>query len=143
MAESKDARDFLLVALFTGMRRNEIATLKWEHVDLIGCTLTVPKTKNGDPLVLPLSDYLVDLIAQRRETVGQSEWVFPGPGATGHIVETKSFTRRVSEPPAWTSRCTICVAPLSRWPRALTFPSTPSSGSLITGLTATSREAIS
>lgn len=97
MAESEDARDFLLVALFTGMQRNEIATLKWEHVDLIGCTLTVPKTKNGDPLVLPLSDYLVDLIARRRETVGQSEWVFPGPGATGHIVETKSFTRRVSE----------------------------------------------
>jgi integrase len=95
-AESDDARDFLLVALFTGMRRNEIATLRWENVDLIGRTLTVPKTKNGDPLVLPLSGYLADLIAKRRETVGQTEWVFPGPGATGHIVETKSFTRRVS-----------------------------------------------
>ncbi|MGL4637187.1 MAG: tyrosine-type recombinase/integrase [Beijerinckiaceae bacterium] len=97
MRETEDARDFLLVALFTGMRRNEIATLRWEHIDLIGRTLTVPATKNGDPLVLPLSDFLVDLIAGRREMVGQSEWMFPGPGVTGHIVETKSFTRRVSE----------------------------------------------
>jgi integrase len=95
--EGGDASDFLLIALFTGMRRNEIATLRWENIDLIGRTLTVPHTKNGDPLVLLLSAFLADLIAARRETVGQTEWVFPGPGVTGHIVETKSFTRRVSE----------------------------------------------
>lgn len=97
MAEDDDARDYLLVALFTGMRRNEIATPRWENVDLRGRTLTVPRTKNGDPLVLPLSRFLADVIAARRETVGQTEWVFPGPGRTGHIVETKSFTRPVSE----------------------------------------------
>ncbi len=47
--------------------------------------------------MLPLSAFLADLIAARRETVGQTEWVFPGAGVTGHIVETKSFTRRVAE----------------------------------------------
>lgn len=94
-AESDHARDFLLVALFTGMRRREIATLRWENVDLIGRTLHLPRTKNGDPLLLPMSNFLADLIARRREVVGQTEWVFPGAGRTGHIVETKSFLRRI------------------------------------------------
>jgi integrase len=95
MRENELARDFLIVALFTGMRRSEIARLRWEHVDLVGRTLHLPKTKNGDPLDLPLSSFLADLVARRRGIVGRSEWVFPGPGATGHVVETKSFTRRV------------------------------------------------
>ena len=95
MRENELARDFLIVALFTGMRRSEIARLRWEHVDLVGRTLHLPKTKNGDPLDLPLSSFLADVLARRREIVGRSEWVFPGPGVTGHLVETKSFTRRV------------------------------------------------
>ncbi|GLS17281.1 integrase [Labrys miyagiensis] len=93
--ETDDARDFLTIALFTGMRRNEIASLRWEDVDLIGQTLHLPRTKNGDPLILPLSGYLAGVIAARRERVGQSEWVFPGNGTTGHLVETKSFVARV------------------------------------------------
>ena len=96
-AEAQHARDFLLVSLFTGMRRSEIATLKWEHVDLIGRTLHLPNTKNGDPLDLPMSDFLAELIAARREVVGQTEWVFPGTGETGHLVETKAFVCRVCE----------------------------------------------
>ena len=93
MKEAELGRDFLLVALFTGMRRSEVARLRWENVDLVGRTLHLPRTKNGDPLDLPLSPFLADLIAGRR---GQSPWVFPGPGVTGHVVETKSFTGRVA-----------------------------------------------
>jgi integrase len=95
MSEREDARDFLLVAMFTGMRRGEIAGLRWDNIDLIGRTLLVPRTKNGDPLVLPLSTFLAELFAGRRAAVGLSEWVFPGKGRTGHLAETKSFTRRV------------------------------------------------
>jgi integrase len=97
VAETDLARDFLLVALFTGMRRSEIARLRWDEVDLPGRMIRLPTTKNGDPLDLPLSGFLFDVIARRRALVGQSEWVFPGPGVTGHVVETKSFTRRVVE----------------------------------------------
>jgi integrase len=38
--EEDHARDFLLVALFTGMRRGEIAGLRWEHVGLEARVLT-------------------------------------------------------------------------------------------------------
>ena len=71
--------------------------MRWENVDLIGRVVTVPRTKNGDPLELPLSGFLAELIAARRERVGQTPWVFPGIGRRGHLAEVKSFVRRVSE----------------------------------------------
>lgn len=98
MEEPDYSRDFLLIALFTGMRRNEIAALRWEQIDLTERALHIPQTKNGDPLDLPLSDYLVTLLHERhKQQVGASPWVFPGVGRKGHIVETKKFTGRVTE----------------------------------------------
>lgn len=95
MAETDDARDVLLVALFTGMRRSEVVTLRWAYLDLPGGLLRLPKTKNGDPLELPLSGFLVELLKGRQEGAGGSEWIFPGTGRTGHLTEVKSFIRRV------------------------------------------------
>lgn len=97
MEEPDYARDFLLIALFTGMRRNEIAALRWEQVNLEERALHIPKTKNGDPLDLPLADYLVTLLRNRKKQAGRSPWVFPSSGKKGHIVETKKFTARVTE----------------------------------------------
>ncbi len=97
MGETADARDVLLLALFTGMRRSEIITLKWEMIDLVSKVLCIDKTKNGDPLEMPLSSVIADVLDQRRSRVGQSEWVFPSRSKTGHIAETKTFTRRVSD----------------------------------------------
>lgn len=94
--DTATTRDFLHVALFTGMRRSEMAALRWEHIDLQGNTLRVPHTKNGEPLELPLSWFLVDLFGARRMAEPAAEWVFPGRGRSGHIQEMKSFVARVS-----------------------------------------------
>ncbi|MEQ8451890.1 MAG: tyrosine-type recombinase/integrase [Nitratireductor sp.] len=96
MAEPEYARDFLLMALFTGMRRGELMALRWENVDLTARTLHLPKTKNGDPLHLPLSTFLVDLMTERKAAAKGSPHVFPGPGRDGHLKETKKFLLRVS-----------------------------------------------
>ncbi len=95
MQEPEYSRDFLLLALFTGMRRGELLKLRWENIDLVGRTLNIPKTKNGDPLDLPLSDFLVTLFTDRWERLSTSPWVFAGPGVEGHMVETKKFLQRV------------------------------------------------
>jgi integrase len=95
--EEDYVRDFLFAALFTGMRRSEIARLRWEFIDLEGRTLTVPTTKNGDPLELPLSNFLHDLLASRRENDPKGAWVFPGRGKSGHMVESKKFYTRVTK----------------------------------------------
>lgn len=96
VAEPEYSRDFLLLALFTGMRRGELMRLRWDNIDFIARTLHLPTTKNGDPLTLPLSDYLSKLLAARRERAASSPWVFPGSGKCGHLVETKKFLLRVS-----------------------------------------------
>jgi integrase len=90
-------RDFLIIALFTGMRRSEIARLRWEFIDFDGRTLRVPTTKNGDPLELPLSSFLFELLLARRDSDPEGEWVFPGRGESGHMVETKKFYARVTK----------------------------------------------
>jgi len=96
MAEPDYSRDFLLMALFTGMRRGELMALRWENVDLVARTLHLPRTKNGDPLHLPLSSFLVDLLTERKKQAGETPYVFPGPGRDGHLKETKKFLLRVS-----------------------------------------------
>ncbi|MEP7172519.1 MAG: integrase family protein [Aestuariivirga sp.] len=95
MHENEDARDIHLIALFTGMRRSEITGLKWEYLDLVERVLTIPRTKNGEPLQLPLADHLVQLFRQRQTFVGQSEYVFPSRSKSRHVTEVKSMVDRV------------------------------------------------
>lgn len=96
LAEPDYSRDFLLMALFTGMRRGELMKLRWENVNLETRLLYLPKTKNGDPLMLPMSNFLTDLLKERHARATSLDWVFPGPGKDGHLVETKKFLLRVS-----------------------------------------------
>jgi integrase len=89
-------RDYLLLILFTGLRREEAAQLTWQQIDLQTKTLTIPDPKNHDPHVLPLSDYLYKLLKSRSQTV-ISQYVFPGTGKKGHIVEPRRQTAKVKE----------------------------------------------
>jgi integrase len=96
MAEPDYSRDFLLTVLFTGMRRSEVLALRWDNIDLKVKTLHLPSTKNGDPLTLPLSEFLAQLLSHRAKAAAGSPWVFPGPGKSGHLMETKKFLQRVA-----------------------------------------------
>lgn len=82
-------RDFFLFVLFTGLRRNEAASIKWEQVDFTERSFTILETKNGDVLTLPMSDFVYDLLQERRIIVKESPHVFPGPGAEGYLIEPK------------------------------------------------------
>lgn len=82
-------RDYFLVLLFTGLRREEAAQLRWENINLSSATLTVPDTKNNEPHILPLSNYLLDIFKKRKAEAGGSEWVFSGEKPDQHIVEPR------------------------------------------------------
>ena len=88
-------RDYLLLVLFTGLRRQEAATLTWTQVDFIGKTLTITNTKNHCPHVLPLSEFLFDLL-QNRLTQKVNDYVFPGEGEAGHIVEPRKVMDKIT-----------------------------------------------
>lgn len=77
--ENHTSRDFLLLLIFTGMRKSEGANLRWQYVDLESGIITIPSdlTKTGEEYVFPLSDYVWTLLKVRR-FYAQSEWVFPG-----------------------------------------------------------------
>ncbi|TXT26972.1 MAG: phage related integrase [Rhodocyclaceae bacterium] len=80
-------RDWLLLLLFTGLRRMEGAGLTWDRVDFVGKTLTVSETKNGEVLTLPLPQHIHDMLKARKDAAGENAFVFPWPSVKeGHII---------------------------------------------------------
>lgn len=88
--------DYLLFLLFTGLRRQEAATLKWSDIDLSGRSFTIGNTKNREPLTLPLTDFLYNLL-EKRKAVADSDYVFAGSGKAGYLVEPRAQVKRVIE----------------------------------------------
>ena len=89
-------RDFYLFILFTGLRRQSAAEIRWEHIDLDKETLLIPNPKGGTKrtFVLPLSDFLIEVLQRRlvenKKLTPDSPWVFPADKSkTGHIAEPK------------------------------------------------------
>ncbi|MBT4934801.1 MAG: integrase family protein [Rhodospirillaceae bacterium] len=88
--------DYYLFVLFSGLRRQSAAEIRWEHVDLASGTLLIPSPKGGEEraFVLPLSDFMLEILNRRKadngKLVSKSPWVFPSPKSqAGHIAEPK------------------------------------------------------
>ena len=89
-------RDYLLPLLFTGLRRNEASQLTWGNVDFLEKTLIVEDTKNHQDHILPLSDFLFDLLL-RRKYEAVNEYVFPGANGIGYVIEPRKQMNKVIE----------------------------------------------
>lgn len=74
-------RDYLFFLLFTGMRKTEAASLRWNDIDWSRRVIKVPKeiTKMKRAYTMPLSDFLYRLLEKRQSESVASEWVFPSP----------------------------------------------------------------
>lgn len=88
-------RDYLLLVLFTGLRRQEAAQLNWHDVDFKAKTVTARDTKNHKDHTLPLSDFLFDLLESRYEK-RINDYVFGGNGKNGYLVEPRKQMERVT-----------------------------------------------
>ncbi|MEJ1372589.1 MAG: tyrosine-type recombinase/integrase [Candidatus Sedimenticola sp. (ex Thyasira tokunagai)] len=87
-------RDFFLISLLTGARRDNVLSMRWEQVSLNRTTWTIPDTKSGDPHTIPLIPAAVEIL-EARKADSDDEWVFPGTGKTGHLVEPKKAWKRI------------------------------------------------
>ena len=87
-------RDYFLLIIFTGLRREEAARLTWNQVDLKAKTLTITDIKNHLPHVLPLSDFLFNLLTLRKSHA-VSDHVFPGDGRAGYIIEHRKVMKMI------------------------------------------------
>jgi integrase len=95
-AEQNDTiRDYIYVSLFTGVRKTNVLEMRWEDIYLERKEWLVPDTKNGDPLRVHLVDSVIELLKKRLEAYGSKEWVFPGTGVTGHLMEPKAGWKRI------------------------------------------------
>jgi integrase len=96
--DAETIRDYLLVLLFTGLRRTEAMTLRWEHVDLKARKFVVPaeNTKNSTSHALPLTSVTLGIL-ERRAAARVNDFVFAGRGRHGHLVEPKRAIARVTE----------------------------------------------
>lgn len=96
--QRETTRDFLLMALFSGARRSNVCAMKWSAIDFERKVWTIPgiNFKNGEPQQIVLVDQAIAILERRKES-SQSQWVFPGGGRTGHLVEPKAAWKRVMD----------------------------------------------
>ena len=107
--ERATASDYLMLVLLTGLRRSEAEGLLWDQVDLNDQTLTVIDTKNHKDHTLPMSDYLFDMLRQRKKEA-VNEYVFAARGGVGHICEPRKAMLKVMDE----SGINFCIHDLRR-----------------------------
>jgi integrase len=95
-AKGETVRDYLLLLLFTGLRRQEAAQLPFSGLDFKARTITVLDTKNREDHTLPMSDLVFSLLSARRDSV-EGDFVFPGEGKGGYLVEPRKQMEKVAK----------------------------------------------
>ena len=97
------SRDALRFGLYSGMRRNEVMTLRWDRVDMAALTFRVDDPGRGGPLELPVTRQLAAILEHR---LAESErfpercrvWVFPSDrGPSGYINNLQYLNARIGE----------------------------------------------
>jgi integrase len=87
-------RAYFPLALMLGTRKTELLSARWADMDLLARTWRIPETKVGNSHLLPLPGPAADIL-NGLPSRGKSEFVFPGGGASGHIVEPAKAWQRI------------------------------------------------
>jgi integrase len=87
-------RDFLLLTLYTGLRRNECRELQRQQNDFATGVLSVPMTKNGKPHSLPVTPMMREILERRCLGLEPGDQLFKGVSAE-HI---HSMAMRLGSP---------------------------------------------
>jgi integrase len=82
------------LSLLLGARRTELLEARWADIVLDRGMWRIPNTKSGNPHLLPLPTAAAEILRQlpSRDT---SEWVFPGNGVSGHLIEPAKAWQRI------------------------------------------------
>lgn len=86
--------DFFLLALLTGARRSNVQAMRWDEINLDDGIWRIPLTKNGTSQNVTLSPEAAIVLSNRKKST-TSPFVFPGTGASGHLMEPKRAWARI------------------------------------------------
>jgi integrase len=94
---SAQGMNYVMLVLFTGMRKSEVSNLRWEDIDFKNETLVARDTKNGSDHYVPMSQMIRwKLEAQKKVSdLKASPWVFPRRIGEGPMTEPKSQLARI------------------------------------------------
>lgn len=94
--ENKTIRDYVLVSLLTGARRSNVLAMRWQDINFDRAEWRIEETKNGTPQTVALSPEALEILKNRKLT-DNGEFVFPGSGKSGHLMEPKKGWKRILE----------------------------------------------
>ncbi|SFL02935.1 Site-specific recombinase XerD [Nitrosomonas aestuarii] len=93
--ESSDIiRDYVLISLLTGARRSNVCSMKWQDINFDRAEWRIEETKNDTPQIVTLSPEAIEVL-HNRKTNSESEYVFPGKGKRGHLMEPRKGWERI------------------------------------------------
>ena len=87
-------RDYFLLALLSGARRANVLAMRWNQISLAEGIWRIPDTKNGTPQNVTLSPEAMEILKVRKQAA-EGAFVFPGEGASKHLVEPKKGWQRI------------------------------------------------
>ncbi|HEV3073353.1 MAG TPA: site-specific integrase, partial [Thermoanaerobaculia bacterium] len=97
LAEEESGEPVIVLAirllLLSGARRDEVLTLRWEHVDLEGAALNLPDSKTGKKRI-PLGPAPLELLSAAKRLEG-NPFVIPGRRKGGRLVGLNRPWKRI------------------------------------------------
>jgi integrase len=93
--ENTEIRDYLLISLSTGARKNNVLSMRWKDLDLELGMWTIPDTKNGTSQTILLTPNELAILRERQQNPKSREWVFPGPDTSKHLCDPKKGWARI------------------------------------------------
>ncbi len=93
---NETVRDYFLVSLLTGARRANVLAMRWSEINFNDKIWRIPRTKNDEPQNVTLTAEVLRILKMRRSAATPgADFVFPGDGASGHLVEPKKGWKRI------------------------------------------------
>jgi integrase len=93
--------DFILMLLFTGARRSNVLSMKWQDINFENMTWTIPAkiAKNNKIQRVHLVDSALSILTRRqKENTNKSVWVFPSiykKSKSGHIAVPQEAWQKI------------------------------------------------
>lgn len=94
--EDCDIKDFIVLSLFTGARKANLAAMHFSNIDWGRGLWVIPISKNGERVVVALGGKEISILERRFNKIksglpddDEPTFVFPGKGSTGHLTDPK------------------------------------------------------
>jgi integrase len=92
-----DLQDYVKLALWTGARRGDLLSMRWQHLGLDDNRWEIPHPKNRTPYVVALTPEAVEILKDREKRSDDGAWVFPSKRGDGPITNFKRGWKKLLE----------------------------------------------